>query len=136
MLHRPAGAGGVHVGPGAVYRFLMTGAETAGAYFAMEALVAPGGGPPPHVHSFEDESLYVLDGTCTVRLGDEHVTARRGDFVALPHGQVHAFRNTGDGVARLLCTFTPAGIEDFFAETLARAEGDDAIAARHGLTFV
>jgi hypothetical protein len=56
-LHRPAGAGATYLGPGDVYRFLVTGAETGGAYFAMEAFVAPGGGPPPHRHSREDETF-------------------------------------------------------------------------------
>ena len=51
-LHRPAGTGATYLGPGDGYRFLVTGAETGGAYFAMEAIVAPAGeggrsSPPP-----------------------------------------------------------------------------------------
>ena len=48
-LHRPAGTGATYLGPGDIYRFLVTGAESGGAYFAMEATVPPGGGPPPHI---------------------------------------------------------------------------------------
>ena len=57
LLHRPAGAGATFWGPGDVYRFLVTGEETAGAYFAMEAIVPSGGGPPPHIHRHEDETF-------------------------------------------------------------------------------
>ncbi len=121
LFHRPAQAGETFWGPGDMYRFLVTGEETAGAYFAMEALVPPGGGPPPHIHRNEDETFYVLEGSVDFRLGDERVTAGRGDFVNVPRGSVHNFHNAGDKLARLILTFTPAGIEHFFEETLERA---------------
>ena len=114
-------------------------AETAGAYFAMEALVPPGGGPPPHIHRNEDETFYIVEGTCDIRLADEIVTAGPGDFVNVPRGAVHNFHNSGGSVARLILTFTPAGIEKFFEETLERAldpsapipDNVDEVAARY-----
>jgi quercetin dioxygenase-like cupin family protein len=121
MLHRPAREGDLFYGPGDLYRFLITGAETDGAYFAMEAIVPPGGGPPPHIHRNEDETFYVLEGRCAFRLGDETITATAGDFVNVPRGHVHCFHNASDAPARLILTFTPAGIERFFEETLERA---------------
>ena len=42
---------------GDVYRFLATGEDTNGKYALFEALVGPGGGPPPHVHSREEEGF-------------------------------------------------------------------------------
>jgi mannose-6-phosphate isomerase-like protein (cupin superfamily) len=50
---------------GDVYRFLATGDDTNGKYALFEALVGPGGGPPPHVHSREEEGFYVLEGEIT-----------------------------------------------------------------------
>ena len=117
-LHRPAGTGATYLGPGDVYRFLVTGAETGGAYFAMEAIVAPGGGPPPHIHRYEDETFYVLEGECRVLLADEWITAGVGDFINVPRGAVHRFHNHGTETMRMILTFTPAGIEKFFQETL------------------
>ena len=139
LLHRPAGTGPTYQGPGDLYTFLVTGEETGGAYFAMEAFIPPGGGPPPHIHRNEDETFYVLEGSCTIRLGDRSVVAGPGDFVNVPRGTVHNFRNDGDETARMILTFTPAGIEGFFEETLERALdpttaalGDvDEIAARY-----
>lgn len=151
MLHRPSTGGGTYWGPGDLYRFLVTGAETGGAYFAMEAYVPPGGGPPLHIHRNEDETFYVLVGRCDFRLGDETITAGAGDFVNIPRGEVHAFHNAGSAPARLILTFTPAGIERFFEETLERAldptqpppDNIDAVAARYvaaapryGLEFI
>ena len=153
LLHRPVRTGPAFWGPGDHYTFLVTGEESGGAYFAMEALVPTGGGPPLHIHTREDETFYVLEGEIEFRLGDETVTAGPGDFVNIPRGLKHRFRNTGAETARLLLTFTPAGIEHWFAETLERAPNDvgvedvpdnvDEVAARYvaaapryGLEFV
>ncbi len=46
----PAGTGPAVWGPGDLYTLLVTGAQTNNAYFQFEALVPPGGGPPPHLH--------------------------------------------------------------------------------------
>jgi mannose-6-phosphate isomerase-like protein (cupin superfamily) len=108
-------------GPGDLYTFLVTGEESGGAYFSMLAIVPPQGGPPPHIHLDEDETFYILDGTPTFRLGDEFVVAGPGDFVNVPKGVVHNFRNFSDEPLRMILTFTPAGIEKFFEETLERA---------------
>jgi quercetin dioxygenase-like cupin family protein len=115
-VHTASGTGGAFWGPGDKYTFLVTGDQTADAYFVMEGLVPPGGGPPPHTHSREDETLYILDGECEVHIDDETFIASAGDFVNLPKGSVHRFANTGSRPMRLILTFVPAGIERFFQE--------------------
>ena len=62
LFHRASGSGTSYWGPGDLYTFLVTGDESGGAYFAMEAVVPAGGGaalahPPARVRDF-----YVLDG--------------------------------------------------------------------------
>jgi quercetin dioxygenase-like cupin family protein len=121
LLYRPAGSGATFLGPGDVYRFLVTGAESGGAYFAMEAFVPPGGGPPPHIHRNEDETFYIVEGRCDFLFGDETIAGGPGDFVNVPRGVVHRFHNSGSVATRMILTFTPAGIERFFEETLERA---------------
>src|SRR5436190_15241469 len=110
-LHRRAGTGRAYWGPGDRYTFLVTGSESGGAYFAMEALVPPGGGPPPHIHRHADETFYIVEGACDFLLGEETITAGAGDFVNVPRGVVHRFHNAGVAPARLILTFTPASIE-------------------------
>jgi quercetin dioxygenase-like cupin family protein len=153
LLHRPAGNGRAFWGPGDHYTFLVTGAESGGAYFAMQALVPPGGGPPRHIHTREDETFYLLEGSIEFLLGEQTVVAGPGDFVNVPRGIVHRFRNTGTDTARIILTFTPAGIEHWFEETLERAPNEvrvedvpdnieevaaryAAAAPRYGLEFV
>ena len=104
-----------------LYTWLVTGEESGGAYFAMLAVVPPQGGPPPHIHRNEDETFYVLDGTPTFRLDQQIVIAGPGDFINIPKGMLHNFRNLSEEPMRMILTFTPAGIEQFFEETLERA---------------
>ena len=112
----PAGSGPVYWGPGDQIRFILTGAETGGAFFLADVLVPPGGGPPPHIHDREDETFYLLHGALTIWVGDQTVYASQGDCAHLPRGIVHSFRNKGRETERMLVTATPSGIEKFFEE--------------------
>ena len=56
-IQRRSGEGRAFWGMGGLYTFLTTGEETNGAYFQMEAVEPPGGGPPPHLHQREDETF-------------------------------------------------------------------------------
>src|SRR3712207_1001584 len=95
LIHRPTRTGRAYWGPGDHYTFLVTGEESGGAYFAMDALVPPGGGPPPHIHTREDETFYILEGEVEFLVGEELTVAGPGAFVNVPRGTVHRFRNTG-----------------------------------------
>ena len=117
-FHLLANTGLCYCGPGDRYTFLVTGAQTNGAYFIMEATIPPGGGPPLHIHHGEEESFYLLEGTLQIRLGEKKVNATAGDFVQIPRGSVHAFRNAGSTTARMLLFFSPAGMDSYFEEVL------------------
>lgn len=101
---------------GDVYRFLATGKETDGKYTTFEAIVPPGSGPPPHIHSREEESFLVLEGEMTFQLGDERFVAGEGTFLNMPVGSLHCFKNESDKTARLLISLAPAGLEEMFFE--------------------
>lgn len=134
VKHVPAGTGPMYWGPGDEMRFLITGAETGGAFFMAEVSVPPGGGPPPHVHSREDESFYLFSGTLIVQVGGKTLHASPGDFVHLPRGIAHTFKNTSKEYARMLVTVTPAGLEKFFEEVFSPAvEGSPAPLMNEGL---
>jgi quercetin dioxygenase-like cupin family protein len=101
---------------GDVYRFLATGEDTNGRYALWEAVVPPGCGPPPHVHSREEEGFYVLEGEITFTVGDKRVVATAGTFANMPVGTPHSFKNEGDQPARMLISVAPAGLEQMFFE--------------------
>ena len=101
---------------GDVYRFLATGDDTSGRYAVWEAVVPPGGGPPPHVHSREDEGFYVLEGEITFTVNGERVVAKAGTFANMPVGTPHSFKNESGKAARMLISVAPAGLEKMFFE--------------------
>ena len=115
-VFRPNGTAPAVYGPGDIYNLVITGEETNNAFFQFEAIVPAGGGPPPHIHSREDESFYVVSGSLEIILGDKTYQAKAGDFVFIPRGTVHGFKNVGDGAAIQLVTFVPAGMEHYFRE--------------------
>jgi quercetin dioxygenase-like cupin family protein len=101
---------------GDVYRFLATGEETDGKYAMFEALVLPGGGPPPHTHSREEESFYVLEGEITFQVGEKRIVASAGTFANMPVGTPHSFKNESGKPARMIISVAPAGLEKMFFE--------------------
>jgi quercetin dioxygenase-like cupin family protein len=108
---------GVTIGVvGDVYRFLATGEETDGKYAMFDALVPPGGGPPPHIHTREEESFYILEGEITFLIGDQRVVATAGMFANVSTGCLHAFKNESNKPARMIITVAPSGLEKMFLE--------------------
>jgi mannose-6-phosphate isomerase-like protein (cupin superfamily) len=101
---------------GDVYRFLATGDDTNGKYAMWEAIVPPGGGPPPHVHSREEEGFYILEGEITFQIGEKRVVATAGMFANMPVGTPHSFKNESKHPAKTLISVAPAGLEKMFFE--------------------
>jgi mannose-6-phosphate isomerase-like protein (cupin superfamily) len=90
--------------------------DTGGAFGLLEgSFFHEGYGPPLHVHSREDETMYVLDGEIRFRVGDDEFVAGPGALVWQPRGVPHAFKVASES-ARVLFIFTPGGIERMFEE--------------------
>jgi len=111
----PANAGEAYWVMGTLFTYLVTGAESGGSYFTLIVDVGPEQGPPPHIHHLEDEQFYVLRGELTYQVGGQTFQVSTGDFIHIPRGTVHSFKN-GPKASRLLATFAPAGVEGFFSE--------------------
>ena len=95
-----------------------TSEQTGGRYTLVEILVPEFSMEESllHVHHFEDEGFYVLEGEMTFYVGDETIKARPGSFLFGPKDVPHAFR-VDSGPAKLLFIFSPAGLEGFIRES-------------------
>jgi quercetin dioxygenase-like cupin family protein len=89
---------------------------TGGGYSLIEDFVAPGLGAPLHVHSREDEAIYVIAGELEVTVAETRRLAKPGDVVHMPRGIPHGFLNASDRPARVLIVFSPGGFERGFLE--------------------
>lgn len=112
----PAGTGRTYKSPVDQVTMLLTGEQTGGAFFMLEAMVPPGCGNPPHIHDREDETFYVQQGTLTIHVGGKTLNASAGDVAHLPRGIAHCFQNNGDVDAKVLVVCAPSGLENFFAD--------------------
>ena len=110
---------------GGVLTMKATAAETGGAFLLFEDLMSQGKTTPLHVHTNEDETLYVLEGEILVNIdGKNHPVGPRGVAIA-PRGVPHAFLVTSP-TARVLTLQTPGSAEAFYrgASEPARADAD------------
>jgi quercetin dioxygenase-like cupin family protein len=108
---------------GALYRIVATPAGTGNTHFAFEAFEPPGGGPPLHIHTREEEFFLVLEGEITFYIGGQVTRVGAGGSAFVPRGTPHCFKNTSDRAARLLILFTPGDIEGFFEYGAALPDG-------------
>lgn len=90
--------------------------DTGGAYSLFEDFIPPGAGPVPHTHTNEDETIFVLEGKLRAWLGGKQYDVKVGDFVHMPRGVQHYFKNVTDEPTRLLLTYTPGGFEQWFLD--------------------
>lgn len=98
--------------------------QTGGAFSAIEIVVPPGMGPPMHTHANDCEFFYVLEGEITFEHPGGTLKGRPGDFVFLPNGGHHAFRNDGDIDAKALIVISPGVEAHHFFQELDHALGD------------
>ncbi len=77
----------------------------------------PKGGPPLHIHPYQDEFFYIIEGEYLFQVGDVKYPMKSGDTIFLPRNVQHAFVQLTEK-AKVLVSYMPAGkMEDFFKTT-------------------
>lgn len=122
---------------GSNYRILISGEQTNGNYAVIEMRVPPGSGPIPHAHKDVQETFYLAEGEVEFRTEGSKYYAKKGAFINIPlGGAIHAFKNTSDKEATLICTVIPAGFDSMFREmSVADPEEVETIGERYGNRF-
>ena len=111
----------------------LTRQHTGGAYYLFEFELDPESGNRLHVHRYEDEVVYVLEGAIQIRLGNEILQTVAGGVAHLPKSIPHALYNPLKTPSRYLTIAIPGGMENFFDELgVAQETGtlDDAMHKR------
>ena len=93
---------------------LLSAKDTGGAFSLIHGYEIKGLEPPPHTHTREDESFYLLDGEITYKAGDKVMHAGKGNWVFLPRGIQHSFQVITEK-AEVLMHLSPGGFEDYLS---------------------
>jgi mannose-6-phosphate isomerase-like protein (cupin superfamily) len=115
--------------------------ESGGGIFAIEHRGLGKGGPPEHIHLYQDEWFYVLEGEVRFRVDGKETLVGPGESVLGPRRVPHCFAGTGEKPARMLITFTPAGkMEEFFRAIAVpngpKMDGNAPLFAKYEMRYV
>lgn len=107
-------------------RCLVSAADTDGELL----IVAPGektfafkGGPPLHIHKYQDEVFFVASGEFLIQIDKEVVSVKTGDTVFIPRGVPHTFANPmANNPGSLISIHQPAGKNEEFFKYLCTYE--------------
>ena len=93
----------------------ISGSDTNGLLAVFEQTSrSQGKGTPLHVHHFQDEIFYVLEGNYFFKVGNVDFTISEGDSIFLPKKVPHGWTQLSEK-GKMIVTFQPAGkMEDFF----------------------
>src|SRR4051794_31736449 len=113
VLSGPGAGRTVTHGKGRSKELRPAGERSGGAWAVVGGGGRGGDEPPIHIHTREDETLYVIEGAITAYVGEETIEVEAGSYAALPKDVPHGLTVRGEEV-RLLVTLEPAGAEYFF----------------------
>lgn len=106
--------------PGGSTHYLATNESTGGEFGLYKVeLGARSAGAKTHFHKAMSESFYVLSGELELYNGEKWVTGRAGDFLYVPVGGLHAFKNVTDEPMSMLMLFSPGAPREEYFERVA-----------------
>jgi len=109
--------------------------------FSWHATFPPGTFVPPHIHTTQDEFIYMLEGRLDLVLDGQEGFATAGDLIRLPRNVPHGLFNKSDAVVKCLFWVSPtARLYDLFwgIHNMAEQNPADVVAlsARHEVDFL
>jgi mannose-6-phosphate isomerase-like protein (cupin superfamily) len=105
-------------------RHKLTEQHTGGAVYVFDSVFGPGDQNRLHVHHYEDELAYVVEGALAIRLSHGGLEVTAGGIAYLPKNIPHSLRNPLATPSRYLFAAIPGGyIEHWFEAVAAAREG-------------
>jgi mannose-6-phosphate isomerase-like protein (cupin superfamily) len=97
-------------------RVLQSAADTGGTAALLDLFIPANSGPPPHIHTREDEVYLIKRGTFQFFMDGICRQAGPGATFYMPKGHMHMFKNVANETGEQLLFVYPAGLEQFFRE--------------------
>ena len=114
--------------------------QSGGDYYVIQQVSPPGSFVPPHVHSLEDEIVFIDEGEFEIFLGGKTSRAGPGATLHFARGTYHGFKIVGERPGRSTWVITPGtNFQTFFREVATFPPGPpdfarlDELHAKHGM---
>jgi len=94
---------------------------------------------PPHIHPYQDEWIYVLEGQLEVEFGEAKHAAGAGDMIRMPKGIAHGIFNRSGATATVTFGVAPSGkLFDLFGRLDGLTDPAELvrISAEHDVNFL
>jgi glyoxylate utilization-related uncharacterized protein len=102
----------------AVYKIILNGNQTSDLLAIVEILIYNAGGSQCQIHTKEDETMHVLNGTLQFYIDGYQFCAPTGTTVYIPRNATHSHRNLGSKPVHTQLLFSPAGIENYLYQII------------------
>ena len=96
----------------------VTGRQSGGRFAVFEATESSGSESPTQWHRETTVILHVLEGTLTLRIGEETFQVEPGGCAYVPPGTIYSVANQGDARTCYLLVHSPAWMENYIAEAI------------------
>jgi uncharacterized protein (TIGR03067 family) len=126
--------------PNEEIKYKATGDETDGQFDYFELRVGHLEGFPLHIHLEQHETFHVIEGELLLRIDQDYVLAKTGQFVFVPKGLLHTYINLNKQPARTVGLLSPGNFHKFVEEMMAQSKASgghlsqaqiDEICAKH-----
>jgi len=103
---------------GIIYKVLVPGNQTQNKYSIIEITFPPGEETeiPLHKHGNEALAIQVIEGNFSFRYGKKTLEGNKDTLLRFERDTSHSYMKIGKDQGKLLVTYTPAGLENFFRE--------------------
>lgn len=124
FVTEPVATDGPITPQGSAFHYLSTTISTGGEYGLYRVDMGPeASGPSTHFHKAMSESFFILSGTMRLFDGRRWVNATSGDYLYVPVGGLHAFRNESGEPASMLMLFAPGAPREEYFEGVTELAG-------------
>ncbi|PJJ83607.1 cupin domain-containing protein [Mucilaginibacter auburnensis] len=100
---------------GGFFTTLIAPDQSVGALALMDMVLPRGAEPPLHVHEFEDEAFYLLEGHMRFQVGDDVTELKAGQAIYAPRKIPHLFSILSEQ-AHFITLITPGKFWNYFME--------------------
>ncbi len=108
------------------HQVALLGSETEQQLSLRVQEIAPGEGPPLHIHLDQAETFHVISGIFRFQVGDKEVIGKPGFSVFIPKGTPHCFLYEGERENGQLISILTPGVHDGFIQNVPEAQAGGA----------